>query len=118
MTAKESERLTINEVLQHPWMTTSCSDDDDFPEDVFANLIKMTRAMEVDGKPGDYLVQEVGTTATHITEADHVSAIYDLSNAVPIDSLTAEQKKIMIKCSGRRPRRGGWWFTKRNRFGT
>ena len=98
MTAKESERLTINEVLEHPWMTTPCPDDEDLPEDVFAGLIKQIFiAIKIDGKPGDYLVQEVGTTATHIVKAGDMGAIYDLSNAVPIDSLTAEQKEIMIK---------------------
>ena len=97
MTAKESERLTINEVLQHPWMTTPCADEEDLPEDVFANLIKLTRAIKIDGKPGDYLVQEVGTTSTHIVPAGHMGAIYDLSNPVSIDSLTAEQKVIFRK---------------------
>ena len=96
MCAKESERITINDVLEHPWIKNT-QETASLPEGVLAGLIKLTRGKMIDGNPGDYLVQEVGTTAYHIVERDRMAAIYDLSSAIQIDSLTAEQKTIMRK---------------------
>eukprot|EP00656_Telonema_subtile_P018728 TRINITY_DN20147_c0_g1_i3.p1 TRINITY_DN20147_c0_g1~~TRINITY_DN20147_c0_g1_i3.p1 ORF type:complete len:538 (+),score=109.56 TRINITY_DN20147_c0_g1_i3:426-2039(+) len=95
MLAPEDMRITINEVVKDPWLTSEITCSPLLP-DALSGLITIACHKVVSPPAGDYYVKDIGTKSYYVIAKDTMDTVYDVERAVRLEDLTTEAYSALL----------------------
>jgi len=103
MLAPEAERITIDQILKDPWMTSADTTEDNPSSGmavVFGDIVSLSSTKQVICEDGDWVCHEVATKRTYLITKE----LWEMGHTdghgavgVPTQDLTEEQKLVMTE---------------------